>query len=144
MASNRISQSKDCFLASCLLCVQKMFPFIHHALIHYCLLLLEYRNGMYCRRRRLVDPTITLMKYEFPPLLLLPNETLNITAEVEGKQMDNLEKHLILHIWPRLFWRKKIQLYPRENFLSYETCGYLCIDWNIILSGCKMKRVDFS
>ena len=36
------------------------------------------------------------MKYEFPPLLLLPNETLNITAEVEGKQMDNLEKHLIL------------------------------------------------
>ena len=32
------------------------------------------------------------MKYEFPPLLLLPNETLNITAEVEGKQMDNLEK----------------------------------------------------
>ena len=69
-----------------------MFPFIHHALIHYCLLLLGYRNGMYCRRRRLVDPTITLMKYEFPPLLLLPNETLNITAEVEGKQMDNLEK----------------------------------------------------
>ena len=61
-----------------------------------------------------------------------------------GETNGQFREHLILHIWPRLFWRKKFLLYRRENFLSYETCGYLCIDWNIILSGCKMKRVDFS